>query len=98
MDGETAYADIELATTEGTDLERISAELTSAAPRAMPVGVETSFGGWMFQEFEMPASELFGLAAALVILVLAFGSVVAAGLPIITAVVGVGIGTAGVGL
>ncbi len=41
-------------------------------------------------------SELIGVAVALLVLVLTFGSLVAAGLPILTALVGVGIGTLGV--
>ena len=41
-------------------------------------------------------SELIGIAVALVVLVLTFGSLVAAGLPILIAVFGVGIGIAGV--
>ena len=39
------------------------------------------------------ASELIGVGIALVVLVLTFGSLVAAGLPLLTALVGVGIGT-----
>ncbi len=42
------------------------------------------------------SSELIGIAVALLILVLTFGSLVAAGLPIVTALVGVGIGITGV--
>ncbi len=41
-------------------------------------------------------SELIGIAVALVVLVLTFGSLVAAGLPILTAVFGLGLGLAGV--
>jgi RND superfamily putative drug exporter len=41
-------------------------------------------------------SELLGIAVALVVLLLTFGSLVAAGLPILTAVIGVGLGIAGV--
>jgi len=43
--------------------------------------------------FELPASELYGLLAAVIILVLAFGSVLAMGLPIGTALIGLGAGT-----
>ena len=52
----------------------------------------------MFQKFEFPASELLGVLAAIVILLLAFGSVIAMGLPITTALIGLGIGMAIVGL
>ncbi|WP_205471702.1 MMPL family transporter [Nocardioides sp. SYSU D00038] len=41
-------------------------------------------------------SELIGIAVALLVLLLTFGSLVAAGLPIITALVGVGLGIMGV--
>jgi len=51
------------------------------------------YGGNIFAEFELPASELYGLLAAMVILVLAFGSVLAMGLPIGTALIGLGVGS-----
>lgn len=41
-------------------------------------------------------SELLGIAVALVVLVLTFGSLIAAGLPILTAVFGVGLGITGI--
>jgi RND superfamily putative drug exporter len=61
-------------------------------------GVQVELSGDWFGEGGMPASEIFGLVAAALILVVAFGSVVAAGVPILTAVVGVGIAMAGVNL
>ena len=42
------------------------------------------------------SSELIGVAIALLVLVLTFGSLVAAGLPIVTALVGVGLGITGI--
>jgi len=51
------------------------------------------FGGYAFANFEFPASELIGIVAALLILLVAFGSLVAAGLPIFTALVGIGVGS-----
>ena len=61
-------------------------------------GVRVEFSGYMFQNGTVPASELFGIAAAIVILLIAFGSVVAMGLPITTAIAGVLASVAGVGL
>ena len=52
------------------------------------------YGGDIFGEFELPASELYGMIAAMIILILAFGSVLAMGLPIGTALFGLGIATA----
>ncbi len=51
-------------------------------------GLTIEYGGDVFGEFELPASELYGLIAAMIILILAFGSVLAMGLPIGTAIVG----------
>jgi len=60
--------------------------------------LQVEYGGWVFSKFEFPASEALGIIAAVVILVLAFGSIIAMGLPIGTALVGLGMGTAIVGL
>ena len=57
-------------------------------------GLRIEFGGEMFAEFELPASEALGILAAIIILIVAFGSVVAMGLPIGTALFGLGTGVA----
>ncbi len=59
-------------------------------------GLRIELGGAAFGEFEPPESELIGLAFAVVVLILAFGSVLAMGLPIGVALAGVG--TGGLGL
>lgn len=51
-------------------------------------GVTVEYGGQLFRVFEMPESEALGLLAAVIILVLAFGSVIAMGLPIGVALLG----------
>ena len=51
-------------------------------------GVRVEYGGQLFRVFEMPESEALGLLAAVIILVLAFGSVIAMGLPIGVALLG----------
>jgi RND superfamily putative drug exporter len=57
-------------------------------------GLRVELGGFIFAEFEQPSSELFGLAFAVVILIVAFGSVLAMGLPVAVALTGIGIGGA----
>lgn len=42
---------------------------------------------------EVPSSELFGVVVALVILLIMFGAIVAAGMPIVTALLSVGVGS-----
>ena len=64
------------------------------AESPLPPGVSLEFGGDPFVDFELPESEVVGLLAAIIILVLAFGSVLAMGLPIGTALIGLGTGVA----
>ena len=47
---------------------------------------------------EVHGNEALGLAVAIIVLLLAFGSVITMGLPIVTALLGVGTGMAGVGI
>ncbi len=66
-------------------------EILERAPQIDGLTVEV--GGAILAEFHPPESELIGLAFAIVVLILAFGSVLAMGLPIGVAVMGVGVGT-----
>jgi putative drug exporter of the RND superfamily len=61
-------------------------------------GLTIEYGGQLFAVFEFPESELLGILAAVVILLIAFGSVLAMGLPIGTALFGLGVGIATIGL
>ena len=45
-----------------------------------------------------PASEVIGVLAAIVVLLIAFGSLIAMGLPIVTALIGIGVSAAGIGV
>jgi len=92
--GQLAYAQVNLAPdVDLTEASAIGAAIAGQAPAIE--GLEVLPGGAALGEFVVPESELIGLAFAVVILVLAFGSVLAMGLPLAVAVAGVG---AGVGL
>ena len=56
-------------------------------------GVQIEIGGAILAEFEVPSSELLGLAFAIIVLIFAFGSVLAMGLPVGIALAGIGLGT-----
>ena len=56
-------------------------------------GLQIELGGVYFAEFETPSAEAIGLAFAIIILIVAFGSVLAMGLPIGVALAGIGLGT-----
>ncbi len=60
--------------------------------------VQVEYGGDLFSTFELPESEVYGIIAAVIILILAFGSVLAMGLPIGIALFGLGVASALVAL
>ncbi len=90
--GQVAFADIELP--EGTTFAETT-EVSEAIQAGTPdlEGLQVEVGGASFGEFETPESEIIGLAFAIVILILAFGSVLAMGLPIGVALAGISVGT-----
>ena len=82
-----------------TDVEQSSRDaVTEAVDDARDAGLTAEVTGTGMQGIpEMgKTSELIGIAVALLVLVLTFGSLVAAGLPILTALVGVGTGILGI--
>ena len=89
--GQIAYAVVELA--NGTSVEEAE-QIAHQIREAMPVvsGLQIEMGGEVFAEFEEPTAELVGLAFAIVILIVAFGSVLAMGLPVGVALAGIGVG------
>ena len=112
-DGPSTIAFARLSFTDDTDELRaseIGAEIIELVedPAALVEGVDAAdieaaglnieVGGGALAEFEPPESELIGLAFAMVILILAFGSVLAMGLPIGVALFGVGIGVGSITL
>lgn len=97
-DGEVLFASLTLSSDLNT-AEEFSAlfdELVDTAPSIE--GIEIEYGGEVFAEFEAPTSEALGLGFAIVILIVAFGSVLAMGLPIGTAFGGIAAGALLVGV
>ncbi|MFE4845107.1 MMPL family transporter, partial [Streptomyces sp. NPDC056689] len=97
-DGTTAYASVtyKVISTELTDKTRDA--LTDATDTTRAEGFTVETGGDAVQaEQEMGGSaELIGIAVSAVVLVITFGSLIAAGLPLLTAIIGVGIGVSGI--
>ena len=90
-DGKIAYISVSLDIGSGdTSVDEAQAVLDAADP-AKAAGLDVAVGGYVGQKLSKPAtesSEAIGLAAAVVILVFAFGTVTAMTLPIVTAIVG----------
>ena len=96
--GTIAYAQIQFA---GDSSPRISVIERIRTLRGMAAidGVQVEVGGQIFGARGTPgSSEIIGLLAAVVILLVSFGSLLAMGLPILTAIFGIGCGFAGIAL
>jgi putative drug exporter of the RND superfamily len=94
-DGTIAFAQVNF-DQQGFDLSTTDAKrVISVAQDASSAQLQVELGGQAIQQAEQPAlgtATGIGLVAAIVILLITFGSVVAMGLPIITALLGLGTG------
>ncbi|MFJ6073909.1 MMPL family transporter [Streptomyces sp. NPDC093065] len=96
-DGTIAYASVKY-DVSGMELEESTKDaLEDAAQQARDTGLTVEVGGDALQAVpETGATEVIGIAVAAVVLVITFGSLVAAGLPLLTALIGVGIGVSSI--
>lgn len=93
QDGSTAYVSVKYKVSgmELTDATREA--LTESAADAKADGLNVQIGGDALQAApETGSGEIIGIAVAAIVLVITFGSLIAAGLPLLTALIGVGIG------
>ncbi|MEV5848801.1 MMPL family transporter [Streptomyces sp. NPDC051985] len=93
-DGTVVYASVRY-DVSGMELKDSSRDALEAAGHdAQKAGLTVEIGGDALQAGAEPgaAGEVVGLAIAAVVLVITLGSLVAAGLPLLTAIIGVGIG------
>ena len=89
--GHLAFAQVNLSADVGmTEGSQIGAAIAQHAPKID--GLEVLAGGRALAEVAVPKTELIGIAFAVVVLILAFGSVLAMGLPLAVALAGVGTG------
>ncbi|MEU7406023.1 MMPL family transporter, partial [Streptomyces sp. NPDC044948] len=96
-DGTIAYASVKY-DASGMELEETTKDaLEDAAQQARDAGLTVEVGGDALQAVpETGATEVIGIAVAAVVLVITFGSLVSAGLPLLTALIGVGIGVSSI--
>ncbi len=95
--GKTAYVDVAYTVTKLTVAQLDDA--TTAAVAARAAGVQTEFTGALAQVVQAaPSSELIGIGVAILVLLVAFGSVVAMGLTMLTALMGLFLGATTVGI
>lgn len=92
-DGSTAYAQVSYAVSAAELEEDSRTALQETVEQAASPGLSVEAGGNAVEARAAGhSSEAVGLAVAAVVLVITFGSLLAAGLPLLTAVLGVGIG------
>ncbi|MFJ8439839.1 MMPL family transporter [Kitasatospora griseola] len=96
QDGTTAYATVSYSVKGGELSDGAKTTLEQAAQHGRDAGLKVEIGGTalMSKGEAGGSSEAIGMALSAVVLVITFGSLVAAGLPLLTAVIGVGLGMA----
>ena len=100
-DGRTAVAQVLLNLDWGQLDKTVARKIVAATEPAKKAGIQVEAGGGIgvrLAEQTDRRSEAIGLAAALVIMAFTFGALVAAGMPVITALVGLIVGLGLVGL
>ncbi|MFD8015713.1 MMPL family transporter [Streptomyces sp. NPDC058955] len=98
QDGSTAYATISYSAKPGSVSEVASGALEEAAQHGRDAGLTVEIGGNVLTagSEEGASAEAVGMAISAVVLVITFGSLLAAGLPLVTALVTVGLGLAAI--
>lgn len=92
-DGSTAYISVSYDEASANLTDGTKNALEKAGKHAEASGMTVAIGGDALQAMpETGATEVIGVVIAAVVLVITFGSLVAAGLPLLTALIGVGIG------
>ena len=93
-DGTVAFARVSLggngAEISGADANAIVAAVKAANSPELAVGASGQV--LEFANSQPPSSEAIGILVAIIILLIAFGSVIAAGIPIVVALLGLGVG------
>jgi RND superfamily putative drug exporter len=96
-DARTAYASVSYSVADGDVTDAARAALFAAGRTVRSAGIEVEFGGSATQQSgAAAATEGIGVVVAAVVLMITFGALVAAGLPLLTALLGVGAGIGGI--
>jgi RND superfamily putative drug exporter len=96
-DGRIAYATVTYTVTADQVTPADQSALLASGGAAEAAGVRVEYGGEAVQaQSQTSSAEGLGVLVALLVLAVTFGSLLAAGLPLVTALVGVGTGMAGV--
>ncbi|MFB7180059.1 MMPL family transporter [Streptomyces sp. NPDC056257] len=97
QDGSTAYASVKYKVS-GMELKDATRDaLKDSGESAKAAGLNVQIGGdALMAAPETGSGEIIGILVAAIVLVITFGSLIAAGLPLLTALIGVGIGVSSI--
>ncbi|MCW2525875.1 MAG: drug exporter of the superfamily [Pseudonocardiales bacterium] len=96
-DGSVGYASVQYSVSADQITTSSRDALLATATAGQSAGLKVEFGGEAVQENSATSStEAIGILIALLVLAVTFGSVLAAGLPLLTALIGVAIGITGI--
>ncbi|MEO6828092.1 MAG: MMPL family transporter [Microbacteriaceae bacterium] len=92
-DGNIAYSSVQFAGQTSEVSDSTIAKVKETADGARAAGLTVEFGGQVFQDnsFGITPTEALGVIFAAVVLLITFGSLLSAGMPLLTALLGVGI-------
>lgn len=95
---DVSFAQLSVSKMDQAATQKLGKEIIAIGDKVSVPGLRIEYGGQVFAAFKFPASEILGILAAVIVLLIAFGSVVAMGLPIGTALAGLGVAMAIVGI
>lgn len=97
-DGTVGYVQVPFDGDFAAVTPELQADVDAAAQVGRDAGLTVLISGSVAQDMSMPggSAELIGLGVAAIVLILTFGSLVAAGLPLLTAIIGIAIGSMGI--
>ncbi|MDH6236365.1 MMPL family transporter [Cryobacterium sp. CG_9.6] len=97
-DEQTAFSQVQLSGPSTDVLPSTLTNLTDTATIGEKAGMQVAFGGQVFADntFGITVTEIFGVLFAGVVLLITFGSLMAAGMPLLMALIGVGVAIGGI--
>ncbi|WP_130799444.1 MMPL family transporter [Streptomyces otsuchiensis] len=97
-DGSTAFGTVDYNASWADITDDMRDQLFTAVDAGRDAGLTVEASGEIaMAEVSLGQGELIGIAVAAIVLIITFGSLVAAGLPLITALIGVGVGMSAIG-
>ncbi|MEP7047750.1 MAG: MMPL family transporter [Ilumatobacteraceae bacterium] len=93
-----AFAEMTVGKRTQTEFMSLADDIKARGEKVQVQGLTIEYGGQIFNAIKFPESELLGLLAAVIILLIAFGSVLGMGLPVGTAIFGLGVSIGLIGI